>query len=419
MHPPPRAGFPAAGLAFAAPAALAHDDLAPTITALDQAIARAPADAALWLRRAELARLSRDFVRAQGARLWPTRGNHDFVYSGAGNDYYDHFTLPTAGEAGGVPSSSEAWYAFDHGDVHFICLDSEGSSLAPGSPMLTWLAADLAATDTDQQWIIAFWHHPPYTKGSHDSDNAGDSFGKMRDMRQNVMPVLESYGVDLVLNGHSHSYERSFLLDGHYGTSGTLLPSMILDAGDGNPDGDGAYQKAGTGSTPHEGEVVAVAGSSAQISGGTLNHPAMFRSLNVLGSMVIDVDGALLRGAFLDDLGVVRDSFAIRKGAVISAPAAGGRGTGLALRVAGTNPSPAGRVRLAYELPRAGRVALSIVDATGRRIRDLSGGHRDAGPHIATWDGNDESGRPASAGLYFGLLDADGARRTARIVVVP
>ena len=43
-------------------------------------------------------------------------------------------------------------------------------------------------------------------------------------MRENALPILESYGVDIVLSGHSHSYERSFLLDGHYGKSNTLPP---------------------------------------------------------------------------------------------------------------------------------------------------------------------------------------------------
>jgi hypothetical protein len=355
-----------------------------------------------------------EFLR--GHCLWPIRGNHDFVYTGAGNDYYDHFTLPTQGEAGGLASSTEAWYAFDRGDVHFIGLDSEGSSLAPGSPMLTWLEADLAANELP--WVIAFWHHPPYTKGSHDSDNPNDSFGKMRDMRQNVMPILEAHGVDLVLNGHSHSYERSYLLDGHHGTSGTLLPSMVLDAGDGSPAGDGAYLKPTSGTAPHEGEVVAVAGSSARIGGGTLDHPAMFRSLNVLGSMVIDIDQDELRAVFLDDLGVVRDSFVITKGTVLETPAP--PLAGLALRVEGTHPARAGRpVRLAYTLPRDAHASLSIVDAAGRRVRALRGVATSAGTHAATWDGNDESGRRAPAGLYFALLDTDGARRTARIVLVP
>jgi flagellar hook assembly protein FlgD len=76
-------------------------------------------------------------------------------------------------------------------------------------------------------------------------------------------------------------------------------------------------------------------------------------------------------------------------------------------------------VRLAYDLPRATTIALGIVDAGGRRVRDLAAGHRSAGAHTATWDGRDESGRRAQPGIYFALLDAGGVRRTARIVVVP
>jgi hypothetical protein len=109
--------------------------------------------------------------------------------------------MPTAGQAGGNSSGTEAWYSFDHGDIHFVCLDSEGSPRTPGSAMLTWLAADLAAST--KTWTIAFWHHPPYTKGSHDSDLDSDSGGRMKDMRTNVLPVLEAGGVDLVLCGHS------------------------------------------------------------------------------------------------------------------------------------------------------------------------------------------------------------------------
>jgi len=349
--------------------------------------------------------------------LWPTRGNHDAIHSGGANDYYDLFTLPTTGEAGGMASSTEAWYSFDHGDVHFVCLDSEGSLRTPGSPMLTWLAADLAATQ--RMWTIVFFHHPPYTKGSHDSDNVSDSGGRMRDMRENVMPILEAAGVDLILAGHSHSYERSYLLDGHYGTSATLTPAMILDAGDGDPrvGGDGVYGKATPGKAPHEGEVVAVAGSSAQVSGGTLDHPAMVRSLNVLGSLVLDIAGTRLDAVFLDDLGAVRDRFTIEKQATVSADDPGDRGTAATptLRVAGANPFR-GTTRLAIDLPRAGDAKLRVVDAAGRRVRRLATGARGAGRHDIAWDGNDESGRRAPAGLYFAILDAAGERRVARLL---
>ena len=47
----------------------------------------------------------------------------------------------------------------------------------------------------------------------------------MIEMRENVVPILEDYGVDLVLTGHSHAYERSFLIDGHYGISDRSTPT--------------------------------------------------------------------------------------------------------------------------------------------------------------------------------------------------
>jgi acid phosphatase type 7 len=249
--------------------------------------------------------------------LWPTIGNHDTAGSSnppASLPYYQIFSLPTNGESGGLPSGTEDYYSFDRGNIHFVCLDSMTSDRSPTAAMATWLRNDLGAMSQD--WIIAFWHHPPYTKGSHDSDTETE----LVQMRQNIVPILEDYGVDLVLTGHSHSYERSFLLDGHYGTSTTLTSSMIKDSGSGRPSETGAYQKPTSGNSPHEGAVYAVAGSSGQTSGGSLDHPAMFISLNLLGSMVLDVDGNRLDAKFLRESGAIDDSFTIQKGGAPATP---------------------------------------------------------------------------------------------------
>jgi hypothetical protein len=252
--------------------------------------------------------------------LWPTLGNHDGHSTDSGTQsgpYYDIFTLPKNGEGGGLASGTEAYYSFDYGNVHFIVLDSFDSDRSPFGAMMMWLQADLATTTQD--WIIAYWHHPPYSKGSHDSDGEN----ALKEMRQNALPVLEGGGVDVVLAGHSHSYERSFLLDGHYGTSSTLdKATMILDAGDGREVGAGAYQKPTAGPTPHEGAVYTVAGSSGKTSGGTLNHPVMFVSLNVLGSVVLDVERNRLDATFLDSTGAVKDSYTILKGTLNNNPPA-------------------------------------------------------------------------------------------------
>jgi UDP-2,3-diacylglucosamine pyrophosphatase LpxH len=251
--------------------------------------------------------------------LFPCIGNHDY-YSGANGilntgTYYTLFAPPTQGGSGGVASNTEAYYSYDHGNVHFIALDSYGVSRATNGAMATWLLSDILQAQAQQKWIIAYWHHPPYTKGSHDSDNVSDSGGLMRDMRENIAPILEAHGVDLVLCGHSHSYERSFLINGHYGVSSTFnATTMRLDGTAGRLDELGAYTKPGI-ITPNMGTVYAVCGvSGKKDASGALNHPAMFLSTYAhYGSLVIDVSGNTLSAKFLNDQGAIIDHFDIRK----------------------------------------------------------------------------------------------------------
>src|SRR6185503_7847470 len=237
--------------------------------------------------------------------LWTALGNHETGQSTTATTfpYLDIFTLPQNGEAGGVASGTEKYYSFDYANIHFVCLDSMTSGRSGTSPMAQWLQDDL--TTTTQQWVIAFFHHPPYTKGNHDSDAESD----LIQIRQNIIPILEAGGVDLVLNGHSHAWERSYLLDGHYGFSSTLTESMKLDGGDGRADGTGSYRKNAEG----RGVVYNVAGSAGQATGGSLNHPAHFLSLNELGTLVIDVNSNRLDALFLNSSGVVRDRYALVK----------------------------------------------------------------------------------------------------------
>src|SRR6185503_2243592 len=70
----------------------------------------------------------------------------------------------------------------------------------------------------------------------------------------------------------------------------------------------------------HKGAVYSVAGSSGQTSGGTLNHPAMFVSLNVLGSVVLDFSTNQLDFKFVNSSGVVQDYFTMIKGGTANPP---------------------------------------------------------------------------------------------------
>ncbi len=251
---------------------------------------------------------------------WPTLGNHDSAQATTYVDtypYFSLFTLPTAGEAGGVPSGTEHYYSFDLGMVHFVCLDSMTADRSTNGAMAIWLRSDLAVNTN--RWLIAFWHHPPYSKGSHDSDVGGPSYDtQMGEMRTNFVPILENAGVDLVFCGHSHVYERSKLLNRHYGLSTSFnATTNVIQAGSGREtNGVGAYHKPdGLGESPvgNRGTIYTVAGSSGQATTGATNHPAMFYSALSLGSVVLDFNSNRLDAVFLRDTGVINDSYTIIK----------------------------------------------------------------------------------------------------------
>jgi hypothetical protein len=253
---------------------------------------------------------------------WPTLGNHETAQSTTYVDtypYFSIFTLPTAGEAGGVRSGTEHYYSFDLGQVHFVCLDSMTADRATNGAMAIWLRSDLDANTN--RWLVAFWHHPPYSKGSHDSDVGGPGYDtQMGQMRTNFLPILEKAGVDLVFCGHSHVYERSKFLNGHYGLSTSFnASSHVIQSGGGREtNGAGAYRKPdGLGETPvpNRGAIYTVAGSSGQATSGSnpLNHPAMFYSANALGSVVLDFHSNRLDAVFLRETGAIDDSFTIIK----------------------------------------------------------------------------------------------------------
>jgi hypothetical protein len=244
----------------------------------------------------------------QNTVCWASMGNHEGAnsrgLSGTG-PYYDAYVVPTAAEAGGVASGTEAYYSFDIADVHFICLDSHDLDRSPDAAMAQWLRADLEQAKA--KWLIAFWHHPPYTKGSHDSDKEA----QLIEMRENFMPILESAGVDLTLTGHSHIYERSMLIDGAYATP-TVAENVVLDDGDGNPEGDGAYHKS-EGLHPNEGAVAVVTGNGGADMGRKGTMPVMREIIVEFGSVIIDIDGDTLKGIMLNKDGVTRDLFSIVK----------------------------------------------------------------------------------------------------------
>jgi len=124
--------------------------------------------------------------------FFPAAGNHEY-HTLNGAPFRDVFNLP--GDSG------EKWYSYDWGRVHFVALDTE----ADYATQAAWLDGDLAATAAP--WKIVYLHKPPYSSGSHGSDSA---------LRNALAPVLARHGVQLLLAGHDHNYERILPQNGTY-----------------------------------------------------------------------------------------------------------------------------------------------------------------------------------------------------------
>jgi len=299
--------------------------------------------------------------------VWPTIGNHEmglgatipiagFSQSADPGSYVavegeaptrmpylDIFTLPGNGEVGGVPSGTEQYYSFDYGNVHFVSLDSQLTARDTDqmAAMRDWLIDDLSSNDSD--WTVVIFHHPPYSKGAnHDSDDTEKIGGfdmPQQWMRETFVPVFDNYGVDLVYNGHSHSYERSYYLNNLIGKSDTYSAAANAELVDGDPGrpasgrGEQAYQQLSPTSGGVDDRVVytvAGNGGKADSSSGItdpdqwLLHPAMIgqpadtvspkrRGLPVIGSVVVDASEDTLVASFIDANGEVLDRFTINR----------------------------------------------------------------------------------------------------------
>lgn len=244
--------------------------------------------------------------------LYPSPGNHDYGthrHNPTDISYYRIFTMPKAGEAGGVPSGSAAYYSVDYGNVHLISMDSQGE-LDGGhriydtlSQQIVWLKKDLAANKLP--WVVVYFHHPPYSKGSHDSDR-DDELVKIR---KNLLRIFERYNVDLVLGGHSHVYERTHPLRGHYDEAATFdYAKHVVE----KKDAPNHYRVGKNG----QGIIYIVSGSGGQVGGKSEGYPlraAVYYNNTIGGSMILDFNDNQLDVRWICADGEVRDQFSIVK----------------------------------------------------------------------------------------------------------
>jgi hypothetical protein len=101
------------------------------------------------------------------------------------------------------------WYSFTVGCVHTVMLSSEHDP-SPGAPMGDWLEGDLAALDRSvTPWVVLGIHRPLVETEQYPGD-----YAVAAGLRAILEPLLLKYGVDVVLAGHYHSFQRSCKMSG-------------------------------------------------------------------------------------------------------------------------------------------------------------------------------------------------------------
>jgi len=199
--------------------------------------------------------------------FYPSVGNHELNGGSCGyQGYTDVYYLP----GNGLSGDEEEYYSFDWGNTHFVALDTN-QDYSAGSTQYNWLVNDLQAST--QPWKFVFFHHPPYSSGSH---------GSTSEVQTHLVPIFETYGVDVVFSGHDHHYERTC--------------PLLNDACTTPQDGGVVYYVTGGGGAP----LYPVSGDWFTAYSDSLNH-----FLNV------EVNDCRLRLDAIDTNGHIFDSYEI------------------------------------------------------------------------------------------------------------
>ena len=218
-------------------------------------------------------------------------GNHENE-TGYGYDAYEtRFEFPSA-------SNTDLWHSFDYGPLHMVGFSTEHDYSA-GSEQFQWLAADLGQANANREqvpWLIVYAHKPMYT--SH-GDSGHDEDAQLRALE----PLFIDTGVDLVVWGHDHFYERSWPVEN----------GEVMSRGD---EGEG---KVFSGSQAPIHLIVGTAGRDQYEYAEEQPEWSAYReqSHGIL-RVSVDIEGETLQVDYLRQDGNIGDSFILRQGEPVS-----------------------------------------------------------------------------------------------------
>lgn len=167
--------------------------------------------------------------------LWPALGNHDW-HVDPDNNFRREWYLP----------NNEHYYSFNWGNAHFIALDTRDDDIYDLQNQVAWLDRDLAA-HRDAAWTFVYYHHPGITCTYK---------GNSEPVVEHFLPVFDRYSVDVVFQGHAHTYERLYPIRGGKPVNTEQEPNYV------DPRGT-IYIVSGAGSAPKMGKPTRRCGPTA------------------------------------------------------------------------------------------------------------------------------------------------------------
>lgn len=217
-------------------------------------------------------------------------GNHEFESQSLAKQYMDYTNI------------NQQYYSFNHNYVHFIAMSTE-APYEGGSKQFKFVQDDLIKTKADSSidWIIVYYHQAMYTsKSNHEG---------LELFRDTYHSLFEKFGVDLVLQGHIHNYQRTYPL--LYNDENPANPTIIQAAVLGEGSGEDLYVDS-------QGTIFAIVGTGGQkfhqLDDQSYFNAKQFEEYGFLEIKVVD-NGNRLDGKFYGNDGEIKDKFSIEKSA--------------------------------------------------------------------------------------------------------
>ena len=224
-------------------------------------------------------------------------GNHEFEDQSLVNQYMEYTNL------------DKQFYSFDYGNAHFISMATE-IPFEQGSEQFEFVKHDLKKTKTNSSidWIIVYYHQPMYTSKTHHES--------LESFRDQYHSLFTEYGVDLVLQGHVHNYQRTYPLmyNSENPSNPTITQGAILRSNENNNE-ENIFEES-------EGTIFAIVGTGgAELH--VLEDKAYFtgNQLEEHGFLELKItnNGKSLVGQFKsNDDNVIKDKFIIEKSASVN-----------------------------------------------------------------------------------------------------